>query len=85
MKLTSGELQQEVKEILEGGEIPQRVANRLIMAGIVENYRLSEKNAKALFGDGDQPGLIAEVSFWKRVNWLLLTLLLAEVVAIVGK
>jgi hypothetical protein len=83
MKLTNGKLQQEVKEILEGGEIPQRVANRLIMAGVVENYRLSEKNTKALFGDGDQPGLIAEVSFWKRINWLLLTLLMAEAIAIV--
>jgi hypothetical protein len=55
------------------------------MAGVVESYRLSEKNARALFGDGDQTGLIAEVSFWKRINWLLLGLLLAEVVAIVVK
>ncbi len=80
--MTNGELQREVKEILEGGEIPQRVANRLIMAGVVENYRLSMRNARTLFGDDDQSGLVAEVRFWKRINWLLFTLLMAEVVAI---
>ena len=81
----NGELQQEVREILEGGEIPQRVANRLIMAGVVENYRLTKKNARTLFGDDALTGLVAEVRFWKRVNWLLVSLLLAEAAAIVVK
>ncbi len=80
----NGELQQEVREILEGGEIPQRVANRLIMAGVVENYRLTRRNGRTLFGDDARSGLVAEVRFWKRVNWLLVSLLLAEAAAIVA-
>lgn len=83
--MTDGELQKEVLEILEGGEIPQRVANRLIMAAVVENYGVSKKNSKALFGDEKHAGLVAEVKFWKRINWLAITLLLAEAYAIIMK
>lgn len=83
--MKDGKLQEEVLEILEGGDIPQRVANRLIMAGVVENYGMSKKNSKALFGDEKQAGLVAEVKFWKRINYLLLTLFVAEAVAIIVK
>jgi len=83
--MTDGELQKEVLEILEGGEIPQRVANRLIMAGVVENYGMSKKNSSALFGDEKHAGLVAEVKFWKRLNYLLIVILLTEAAAIIVK
>lgn len=81
--MSTGELQKELREILESGQIPQKVANRLIMAGVVENHKLSKKNGVALFGDKDTNGLVAEVRFWKRVNWIIITLLVAEAVAII--
>ena len=83
--MPDGELQKEVLEILEGGEIPQRVANWLIMAGVVENYGMSKKNSEALFGSEEEPGLVAEVKFWKRLNYLLIVLLLTEAAAIILK
>lgn len=83
--MNSGELQKEVKDILESGDIPQKVANRLIMAGVVENYQLSKRNGRALFGDENTTGIVDEVKFWKRINWLLVSLLLVEAIAIVTK
>ncbi len=80
--MSNGELQNEVREILESGDVPQKVANRLIMAGVVENYKLSKKNGVALFGDEDTTGIVAEVRFWKRINWLIIALLIAQAVAV---
>lgn len=79
--MSNGALQKELREILESGEIPQKVANRLIMAGVVENNKLSKRNGGALFGDEKTAGLVAQVKFWKKINWLIISLLLVEAVS----
>ena len=84
--MSNGELLHEVKQIFEEDiPIPTKVANRLVMAGQVQNYKVNQEILTILYGNDGKSGLIAKVEENEksrknqtRLNWLLISVLIAE-------
>ena len=83
--MDNGALQQKVMEILETGEVPPKVANRLIMAAIVENFKISKGNREILFGTDKKTGLITGFRILKKVNWFLIASLIGALIGLAFK
>ena len=57
------ELLDVLNDVFENGEeIPSRVTNRMLLAGIRKNYTLSSGNRKLLVGDAGNPGVLERLN-----------------------
>lgn len=80
--MANNELQKQALEMIASEDIPPRVSNRLIAAIVIENTKVSKKNNDALYGADGKTGLIAEVRFWKKLNFYLFGALIGSAIAI---
>ena len=90
------ELLEVLDDILDNGtDIPPKVSNRMLLAAVRKNYRVSSDNAKCLknelYGTSDNPGIkprldaVEEKQATKdRFNWIVIGAATAAVIGVIA-
>jgi len=82
--MPNGELLQELQKMVESGDIPSQVSNRLILAGIIQNFNQTRDNAEMLDTvNTEQQTQQAELDLYKKINWLIIAVIIGEAIAII--